>query len=659
MPTDEAVGRLNLYDDVTPLPDTKSVDVLISGVRKKTRGADVRESIARALEVTYETAAKNGNANMEVAKARGTSSTLSERLQNMDGTVASYAKEVEKTGKRLDNIVANAGNGTVPSELIDMRTGADGKVRGTAGAAMREQFEAANRAAVASYDVYFSNNVSPKITKQTDKSILVTIPKGPNLYTRLFANDRAGKILGELWSYGFSENNSKARYSETYKIPSWSGLFWNLASNTLVVEAIDTAKRYNNINLLVNVDGQIISGHFLRYALDNTTVKIDCVFYTTTGNTPSFVKNGNDLIVNMPKPLSPNSIIFLQMGEKYIGLHPAQFEVNKDKKTYQPSYRLPNYNALYWDIDSNSLQVASIEKVVPDTYIMLALNANGNLVGGDFYRFKIDNVKNELNQVMSLKASPYTFISRQGELGGRPENSLAGCLYAKENGYDDIRVSVRLTADNIPVLFHDDLLKIKVRNADGSVIATDDKISQFTYEQLVSNYDFGVHWGQQYKGTKVTKLVDFIELCAFKGINPTLEIKEQTLTSEQVLAIIEPVVMYGMTTKTFVSTSKVNVLDAIFEKCKALNFGLITYPIEGKIEAVLKYKSAFNQIRLELFDNNNPTFDYILQAQNNGVRVEVGTCYSVESIKKWIKKGVDIIEVANVANPKAAIYNEL
>ena len=659
MPTDEAVGRLNLYDDVTPLPDTKSVDVLISGVRNKTRGADVRESIARALEVTYETAAKNGNANMEVAKARGTSSTLSERLQNMDGTVASYAKEVETTGKRLDIIVANAGNGTVPSELIDMRTGADGKVRGTAGAAMREQFEAANRAAVASYDVYFSNNVSPKITKQTDKSILVTIPKGPNLYTRLFANDRAGKILGELWSYGFSENDNKARFSETYKIPSWSGLFWNLASNTLVVEAIDTAKRYNNINLLVNVDGQIISGHFLRYALDATVAKIDCIFYTTTGNTPSFVKSGNDLIVNMPQPLSPNSIIFLQMGEKYIGLHPSQFEGNKDKKTYQPSYRLPNYNALYWDIDSNSLQVASIEKVVPDTYIMLALNANGNLVGGDFYRFKIDNVKNELNQVMSLKASPYTFISRQGELGGRPENSLVGCLYAKENGYDDIRVSVRLTADNVPVLFHDDLLKIKVRNADGSAITTDDKISQFTYEQLVSNYDFGVHWGQRYKGTKVTKLLDFIELCAFKGINPTLEIKDPTLTPEQVLAIIEPVVMYGMTTKTFVSTSKTNVLDAIFEKCKALNFGLITYPIEGKIEAVLKYKIASNQIRLELFDNNNPTFDYILQAQNNGVRVEVGTCYSIESIKKWMKKGVDIIEVANVANPKAAIYNEL
>ncbi|MGX7073564.1 glycerophosphodiester phosphodiesterase [Falseniella ignava] len=512
--------------------------------------------------------------------------------------------------------------------------------------------------AVSNCDVYFSNRVVPKLIKQTDKSILVTIPKGPNLYTRLFASNRAGKILGELWSYGFSENASKARYSETYKVPSWSGLYWNLDSNTLVTETVKDPKKYKNINLLVNIDGEVISGHFSRYLMTNLSTKVNCVFYTTTGHAPSFVKSGNDLIINMPKPLTANSQILLQLGEQFLRLFPAQFEVNNDKKTFQPSYRLSNYNALYWDIDSNSLQVASIDKISLDNYVLLALNAHGSLVGGDFYRFKIDNVKNDLNQVMSLKASPYTFISRQGELGGRPENSLAGCLYAKENGYDDIRVSVKLTSDNIPVLFHDDLLKIKVRNADGSLITSALKIGELTYEQL-ANYDFGVYWGQQYKGTKVTKLLDFIELCAFKGINPTLEIKEQTLTSEQVLAIIEPVVMYGLTTKTFVSTSKVNVLDAIFEKCKALNFGLITYPIEGKIEAVLKYKHLSNQIRLELFDINNPTFDYILQAQNNGIMVEVGTCYSVESIKKWMKKGVDIIEVANVANPKAVLYNEL
>ena len=133
MTTEEATGRLNLYDDPSPLPNTKNINILVEGIRKKTRGADVRESIAKALEVTYETATKDGNANMEVAKARGGLDTLADRLQQIDGAVAIYSKELATTGKRLDGIVANAGNGSVPSELIDMKDSCFSAVRSVRG----------------------------------------------------------------------------------------------------------------------------------------------------------------------------------------------------------------------------------------------------------------------------------------------------------------------------------------------------------------------------------------------------------------------------------------------------------------------------------------------------------------------------------------------
>ena len=84
MTTEEATGRLNLYDDPSPLPKTDNINILVDGIRKKTRGADVRESIAKALEVTYETATKDGNANMEVAKARGGFDTLSQNLMSIN-----------------------------------------------------------------------------------------------------------------------------------------------------------------------------------------------------------------------------------------------------------------------------------------------------------------------------------------------------------------------------------------------------------------------------------------------------------------------------------------------------------------------------------------------------------------------------------------------
>lgn len=99
MPQNEADGRLNLYDDVTPLENTQSIDVLTRAIRKKTRGADVREAIAKAIETTYTDGTSNGNANLEVAKARGEYETLNQRLQDIQTT----AQSSQELGERNDN----------------------------------------------------------------------------------------------------------------------------------------------------------------------------------------------------------------------------------------------------------------------------------------------------------------------------------------------------------------------------------------------------------------------------------------------------------------------------------------------------------------------------------------------------------------------------
>lgn len=103
MTTEEATGRLNLYDDTSPLPDTKNINILVEGIRKKTRGADVRESIAKAIEVTYDTASKDGNANMEVAKARGGFDTLSQNLMSINANAdAANQKASQLTNDKVD-----------------------------------------------------------------------------------------------------------------------------------------------------------------------------------------------------------------------------------------------------------------------------------------------------------------------------------------------------------------------------------------------------------------------------------------------------------------------------------------------------------------------------------------------------------------------------
>ena len=76
----------------------------------------------------------------EVTEARGYTNKLVDRLDQMEQTV----QDVSVIGGQIDTLIANAGNGTVPSELTDMRVAFDGQQYGTAGKAVREQFGGVN-----------------------------------------------------------------------------------------------------------------------------------------------------------------------------------------------------------------------------------------------------------------------------------------------------------------------------------------------------------------------------------------------------------------------------------------------------------------------------------------------------------------------------------
>ena len=68
------------------------------------------------------------------------------QINTINSTLAQKAEQVDLdvTDGRIDNLIANAGDGTVPSELTDIRVGADAVTYPTAGAAVRDQFSAVN-----------------------------------------------------------------------------------------------------------------------------------------------------------------------------------------------------------------------------------------------------------------------------------------------------------------------------------------------------------------------------------------------------------------------------------------------------------------------------------------------------------------------------------
>lgn len=130
MPQTEAEGRLNLYDDVTPLENTKNISVLTKAIRKKTRGADVREAIAKAIETTYADGATNGNTNMEVIKARGLAGNLDDRLNTIENTLNGKASAdfVEKKFNKIESNAPKAVLGSLSEISSTYPNGANGIV---------------------------------------------------------------------------------------------------------------------------------------------------------------------------------------------------------------------------------------------------------------------------------------------------------------------------------------------------------------------------------------------------------------------------------------------------------------------------------------------------------------------------------------------------
>lgn len=104
---DEASNRDKFYTDFEDVDPNvlHQITELTEWLRTKGKGSDVREVIAQLFERTWVEGIKEGNANMEVAKARGTHATLGDRLDRLSTDIdgKASAKWVEDS---LNNILS-------------------------------------------------------------------------------------------------------------------------------------------------------------------------------------------------------------------------------------------------------------------------------------------------------------------------------------------------------------------------------------------------------------------------------------------------------------------------------------------------------------------------------------------------------------------------
>lgn len=113
---DEASNRSKFYTDFEDVDPNvlHQISDLTEWIRTKGKGSDVREVIAQLFERTWLEATKEGNANMEVAKARGEFDNLSDHLANIHAQLSSKSDD-GTIRSILQNMASASPKGTYPN----------------------------------------------------------------------------------------------------------------------------------------------------------------------------------------------------------------------------------------------------------------------------------------------------------------------------------------------------------------------------------------------------------------------------------------------------------------------------------------------------------------------------------------------------------------
>lgn len=107
-------------------------------------------------------------------------------------------------------------------------------------------------------------------------------------------------------------------------------------------------------------------------------------------------------------------------------------------------------------------------------------------------------------------------IGHRGAAAYAPENTIEGIHTAADMGVEWVELDVKLTKDDIPILFHDDTLE---RTTNGSGV-----IAEMTYEDI-KQLEAGSWYGDSFAGIKIPTLEEALDALIERNLGLNLEIK--------------------------------------------------------------------------------------------------------------------------------------
>lgn len=243
----------------------------------------------------------------------------------------------------------------------------------------------------------------------------------------------------------------------------------------------------------------------------------------------------------------------------------------------------------------------------------------------------------------------YNIIAHRGAKACAPQNTMHSFRRAVADGADGFETDVHLTADGIPVICHNYTID---ETSDGA-----GRIEDMTLAAL-REYDFGAWYGEEYKGTSIPTLDDFLAFAKESDIRVlNIEIKHpRTRGKELVQKTIDAVERYGLTDRLLISSFSVHVLRCVKRLAPHVRTGLLypsnnplaCYPVLWPASMVLyTHCDAIHPIQ-------NLVNDALVSwAHKKGLQVNVWTVNEEPSIQRLLLLGVDGLITDDPANTRA------
>lgn len=159
-------------------------------------------------------------------------------------------------------------------------------------------------------------------------------------------------------------------------------------------------------------------------------------------------------------------------------------------------------------------------------------------------------------------------IGHRGASAYSPENTLEAIHTAADMGVEWVELDVKLTRDNVPIIFHDETLE-RTTNGTGKICETD-------YNDIQS-LEAGSWFGESFTGIKIPTLEEALEVLVDRDLGLDLEIKpcpgREKETAEIALDILSRV--WDEHERLLISSFQHVSLEAALDMAPDWNRGLI------------------------------------------------------------------------------------